>query len=257
VVHTASPFQILNIEDPQKQLIEPAVNGTLNVLRSAKKEGKTVKRVVLTSSIAAVEKPKKGPLKGISYTEEDWNDESLLEKDPYQLSKVLAEKAAWDFVENDDHDHFELAVINPSLVLGPPASPRVDGVSVMTFLALLSGAFKETGAPPICTGIADVRDVAVAHVRAIEAPDAAGKRFIISSEKQWSLLDIANALREDGEFANYPLPTTERAPVARKYKYDTTAAKEILFMNFTDEVDTLVDMARALVKLRLLPKPKL
>lgn len=179
VMHTASPFQ-LTVSDPQRDLIDPALQGTLNVLRAAARSG-TVKRVVVTSSCAAVASQAVPPddkvlldsslacwlvFEGWTqpadvdgtcaqqvWTEEDWNTDSTLENAPYRLSKSLAEKAAWDFVnEGEGKGKFDLAVVNPSFVLGPPLSARTDGESVRAIKGFLSGAFKEQGARPSCFG---------------------------------------------------------------------------------------------------------
>jgi len=108
VIHTASPY-VMNVKDPQRDLIDPAVNGTLNVLGSAKAAG--VRRVVLTSSMAAISDE---PVDGKVFTEDDWNEQSSLERNPYYFSKTVAERAAWKFVE-DEHPGFDLIAINPYL----------------------------------------------------------------------------------------------------------------------------------------------
>jgi dihydroflavonol-4-reductase len=93
VMHIASPYQ-LDVKDPMQDLVIPARSGTLNVLRACQQAG--VKRVVLTSSMAAVTD---SPDPKHTYTEDDWNELSSLKRNPYYYSKVMAERAAWDFVE--------------------------------------------------------------------------------------------------------------------------------------------------------------
>jgi len=162
VFHTASPFQ-LQANDPVKELVEPALQGTLNVLESVKKA--KISRVILTSSVAAIVGETKISDDKV-YSEEDWN----LESKPtnavagYRYSKRVAEEAAWKFAKENDID---LTTINPSFVLGPSLSNRTDSTSIKTVIGLLAGFFKN-GAGPSCYGCVDVRDVALAHVRALE-----------------------------------------------------------------------------------------
>jgi len=177
IFHTASPIVIGKIADPQRDLVDPAVKGTLNVLQSAKKV-KTVKRIVVTSSLGAVATMKSMPY---VFTEADWNLESSLTVEPYRYSKKLAEAAAWNFAKQPENNSLELVVINPSFVLGPPVSSRVDSESVTRISSMLSGAYLEKGVPPYALGCVDVRDVARAHILAIEVEKAAGNRYLVSS----------------------------------------------------------------------------
>lgn len=115
VLHTASPFPLKQPSN-EDELIRPAVNGTLFVFRACVQEGSRVKRVVLTSSIAAI--AGNTYKNGYTYSEKDWPDVQGLE--PYLKSKTLAEKAAWDFVRDREKNGlpcFELSVINPGLVM--------------------------------------------------------------------------------------------------------------------------------------------
>ncbi|KAL3142279.1 hypothetical protein ABBQ38_002622 [Trebouxia sp. C0009 RCD-2024] len=169
VLHTASPV-FTETNDPQKDLVDPAVNGTTNVLNAAGKAG--VKKIVLTSSVAAVRSGKftEPPVNGKLYTEEDWNKTSTLQEEPYNLSKTLAEKAAWDLSKKHG---FQLVTINPAFVFGPVLSPRIDAMTVLMMKSLLEGKTDEFPAR-----VCDVRDVARAHVRAIEDPSASGRHII-------------------------------------------------------------------------------
>jgi nucleoside-diphosphate-sugar epimerase len=122
VLHTASPFHF-NVTDVQKDLLDPAVIGTTGILRSIKKSAPTVKRVVITSSFAALVNGPKGNWPEHVYTEEDWNPitREEAEESPmmgYRASKTFAEKAAWDFLEKEK-PNFTLATINPPMVFGP------------------------------------------------------------------------------------------------------------------------------------------
>jgi nucleoside-diphosphate-sugar epimerase len=126
VLHTASPFHF-NVTDVQNDLLDPAVIGTTGILRSIKKSAPTVKRVVITSSFAAIVNPTL-PNNGVGhvYTEEDWNPITREQAEEnamsgYRASKTFAEKAAWDFVEKEK-PNFTVATINPPMVFGPIVS---------------------------------------------------------------------------------------------------------------------------------------
>lgn len=175
VLHTASPY-VLDAKDPQKDLVEPAVAGTRNVLAAAAK-AKSVRRVVVTSSVAAItDEPESDHV----LTEADWNTKSSLERNPYYYSKTLAERAAWDFVEKEKPG-FDLVVINPFLVIGPSLTPGASGVNTSNqmFVDLLTGTYP--GIMNLAWGFVDVRDVAEAHVRAVETPSASG-RYLTAGE---------------------------------------------------------------------------
>eukprot|EP01012_Entosiphon_sulcatum_P056017 TRINITY_DN7889_c0_g1_i1.p1 TRINITY_DN7889_c0_g1~~TRINITY_DN7889_c0_g1_i1.p1 ORF type:complete len:863 (-),score=83.56 TRINITY_DN7889_c0_g1_i1:491-3079(-) len=245
-VHTASPFQTQGITDPQQQLVDPAVRGTLNVLRSARASG-TVRRVVLTSSMAAVSPDTPPPDQDRVWTEDDWNLESTLQSNPYRLSKRLAEQAAWDFVRSGEGAGLELATVNPSFILGPPLSGRGDAVSVATVKGFLDGRFRRSGAPGSCFGAVDVRDVALAHVRALLVPEARDKRFIVSSREGWSSLRLANLLQRRFGAHGWPLPAHEQQSPRYCPRMDNSRAERVLGLEFTPLQSTLEDMAQVLV----------
>ncbi len=165
VMHVASPY-FARAANPQRDLIDPAVDGTLNVLGAARKAG-TVKRVVLTSSFAAMMRPAE---EGV-FTEADWNSRDSLERSPYSYSKTKAERAAWDYLEREQPG-FDLVVINPPGVIGPSVVPRVNETDFF-FIGMTNGA------QPVIVAIdwpfVDVRDVALAHLRAMEIPSASGR----------------------------------------------------------------------------------
>lgn len=166
VLHTASPY-VLDSKDPQRDLVDPAVKGTVAVLEScARADG--VERVVVTSSMAAVTDE---PDEDVVLTEEHWNQKSSLTRNPYYYSKTMAERAAWAFVE-EKKPRWDLVVINPFLVIGPSLGPGVN-TSNQIFVDLLAG--KYPGIVRLTWGVVDVRDVAVAHVRAASLKQAAGR----------------------------------------------------------------------------------
>lgn len=176
IIHMASPFT-LRFKDPQRDLVDPAVKGTRNVLGAASKSS-TVKRVVLTSSVAAVhgdniDMEEQGLTE---FTEENYNTTSSLKHQPYSFSKVQAEREAWRI--NAEQSKWELVVINPALVLGPSLAGNSNSESLQIMKDLLSGKYR-FGAPDLYFGFVDVRDVAKAHVLALENPSVSG-RFIIA-----------------------------------------------------------------------------
>ena len=172
VLHVASPY-VLDVADPQRDLVDPAVHGTRTVLASCERAG-TVNRVVVTSSVAAITDE---PDESHELTEADWNTKSTLTRNPYYLSKVLAEKEAWAFVEREKPP-FDVVVINPFVIIGPSHTNAING-SVNVVRNALNGVFPVIFR--LCWGIVDVRDVADAHIAAIETPAASG-RYICAAE---------------------------------------------------------------------------
>lgn len=187
VCHVASSVR-LTAPDPQKQIVDVAVDGTNNVLASIDRAG-CARRVVVTSSIAAVVDEEK-PTDHI-FDEDDWNDSATLQEQPYPLSKTLAERAAWDHVKGHGEAKYDLVTINPTLVLGPLLSKAHARSSPAILKDLLTGKFPAI--PDFRFGIVDVRDVALAHVRALER-EAAGGRHILNNHNA-ALTEIAGLLR--------------------------------------------------------------
>jgi len=248
IFHTASPFT-LTVPDAQRDLVDPALQGTLHALRSAKKAG-TVKRIVITSSIAAVVSSK--PY-GYVYTEADWNFESTLTVEPYRYSKRVAEESAWNFVKQPENSSLELVVINPSFVLGPPLSKRFDSESVVRIANILNGSHFEKGMPPYALGCVDVRDVVKAHILAVEIEKAAGNRYLLSSNQSVPSLTYATILKK--HFPKYPIPTHYSAPFnPNTLTFDTTKAQRELGLHFIPTETTIIDMANALIALEIVPK---
>ena len=190
LMHVASPFVI---EDPkdENELIKPAKEGTLRALNAAKKAG--IKRVVLTSSVAAVNSHM---MSGTS-DHTTWTDINSKYVTPYQKSKTIAEKAAWDFYNNQDSDNkMELAVINPGGVMGPQLGNDLGGASTQIVSQLISGKFPMI--PALSFPFIDVRDVAILHLKAMTTPDADGKRFIAAHSKPTWMYEVAEVLSAAG-----------------------------------------------------------
>ena len=175
VFHTASPFTV-KVNDPQKELVEPAVLGTRNVLEQANKTD-SVKRVVLTSSVAAIYGDNVDVKKTATgkFTEVDWNTTSSLEHGAYSYSKVQAEREAWKIAR--EQDRWDLVVINPSLVIGPGINPNGTSESFKLIRNFGDGAMR-FGVPDFGMGVVDVRDVAEAHMKAAFTPEAKGRHII-------------------------------------------------------------------------------
>ncbi len=187
VHHVASPIPAAQPDDPD-ELIVAAREGTLRALRAARDAG--ARRVVLTSSFAAVGY---SPKPGAEYTEADWTDPDMPGLAAYPRSKTIAERAAWDFIEREGGET-ELVVVNPTFILGPTLTAQARS-SLQLTKAMLDGTM------PVVRrqffGVADVRDVADLHIRAMAAPEAAGKRFLaLADGPTISFLEMAQILRE-------------------------------------------------------------
>ena len=193
VLHVASPFPS-SAPRNEDDLIIPAREGTLRVLRAAK--AANVRRVVVTSSFAAigygnVDKP------GHVYTEADWTPVDDMTVPAYQRSKTLAERAAWDFIENSKKEggEMQLSVVCPVAVMGPVIDKEAR-LSTSTELVkrMLSGGMPAV--PRLQLGIVDVRDVAECHLKAMLEPQAAGQRYLCVAGQQMWLREIAGVLKE-------------------------------------------------------------
>jgi nucleoside-diphosphate-sugar epimerase len=184
VLHVASPVQPGHIDD-ENELIVPARDGALRVLRAARDAG--VKRVVLTSAFHAVSWGH--PHDGHVFTEDDWTVLDGPGVDAYAKSKTLAERAAWDFMADGPT---ELVTMLPVAVMGPVMGSDISGSNHL-IQTMLNGAMAAT--PRLFIPIVDVRDVAAAHILAMTTPEAAGQRFLLSNGPAIELKDIAATIR--------------------------------------------------------------
>jgi nucleoside-diphosphate-sugar epimerase len=200
VLHVASPLPP-STPKHEDELIVPAREGTLRVLRAARDAG--VKRVVVTSSFAAIGYGHKDQT--TPFTEKDWTDPNGDDVTPYVKSKTLAERAAWDFVAKEGGD-LELSVVNPVGVFGPVLGPDYAS-SILIVQRMMDGAMP--GAPKLYFGVVDVRDVADLHLRAITHPAAKGERFLAMAGEVMSILDIAKVLKSRMGAAAKRVPTRE------------------------------------------------
>ncbi len=200
VFHTASPFT-RDVEDPQRDLVDPAVGGTRDVLETANGI-QTVTRVVVTSSCAAMytDAVECAAAPGGQLTEDIWNTTASLDYEPYNFSKVEAEKEAWRIA--DAQDRWRLVVINPSLVVGPSLQSNPTSESFAIIRQFIGGQMR-VGAPRVALGAVDVRDLAVAHLAGGFLPDAEG-RHIVSGHSS-NTLDMGTLLRRHFG-SSLPLP---------------------------------------------------
>lgn len=187
VLHIASPI-FLRLPKNEDEMIRPAVDGTLRVLKAAREAG--VKRVVMTSNFGAVGYSYKD--KNTIITEESWTNPNEKGLSTYNKSKVLAEQAAWDFMKTES-GKLELTIINPMGIFGPSLSADLSSGFEM-LKKLLDGSMKAV--PDIRLGIVDVRDVAELHILAMENPDASGQRFLALAGGTMSLLEIVKLLKQ-------------------------------------------------------------
>lgn len=190
IFHLASPFSI-RVKDAQKDLVDPAVEGTKNVLRAASNSG-SVKKVVLTSSIVAVfgDNIDMQTLGIEAFDESHFNTTSSLSHQPYPYSKVKAEQAAWKIFK--EQNQWQLVVINPAFVMGPPLTKTPHSESISFMKDILKGKMF-AGVPDLSLGFVDVRDVARAHLLAMQSPEANG-RYIIA-ERTMSFMAFVNIIR--------------------------------------------------------------
>ncbi|KAJ3387580.1 methylglyoxal reductase (NADPH-dependent) gre2 [Entophlyctis sp. JEL0112] len=211
VLHTASPFHF-NVTDA-RDLVNPAVEGTLSMLKAVDAHGPSVKRVVVTSSVAAILNSTQVVPGQVS--EDDWNTDMTSEYarlgpatppgSAYPASKALAERAAWDFMKTKRN--FDLAVVNPPFIFGPPIHPCPSIAALNTSVKLVTdfylGNIKQID-PTATFGFADVRDVARGHVLAMTLPAASGQRIIVSSGPftHQKVVEILSAKYPGREFAS-------------------------------------------------------
>jgi len=258
VLHVASPFPLF---EPEKEddLIIPAVQGTMRVLRAAHKAG--VKRVVQVSSVAAIAAGHKDKFK--RFTEEDW---SIIENEigAYSKSKTLAERAAWEFINSEENsNHMELVAINPPLILGPVPNKNFR-TSVELVRTYMKGLVPGVGR--IKMGLVDVRDVASAIILAMTTPNAAGQRFLCTGGTMW-LKDIAGVLHKEFSPRGYKIPTFEfpswlvrflglfdkkiarvTESLDRDFEQSNEKAKRILKWTPRSEKEAIVSMADSLIE---------
>jgi nucleoside-diphosphate-sugar epimerase len=200
VLHVASPFPA-SVPRHEDELIVPACEGTLRVLRAARAAG--VRRVVLTSSFAAIGYGH--PRQSEPFDETQWTNLGARGLSAYAKSKTLAERAAWDFIAREGGG-LELSAVNPVAVFGPVLGPDLSA-SVQLIQRMLNG--RMPGCPKLYFGVVDVRDVADLHLRAMTHPAARNRRFLAVAGDFMPLIDIARLLRRRMRAWAKRVPTRE------------------------------------------------
>ncbi len=263
VIHVASPYLFQKPTDPQKELIQPALDGTQNVLNSVN-QIPSVKRVVLTSSIAAMYDNAKYVAKNSHsvVTQYDINYQSTASKNPYPYAKTEAEQLAWRLFAKQAR--WELVTIHPGAIFGPSLSKRQDATSVDMMIKFVQGFFKN-GVPRLWLGLVDVRDVAQAHVRAA-TKGPSRQRYIVVAESL-RLLKIANLIDankfnvknklpkfEVPKFIVWliaPLIGLERGFVWKNVNipigFDASQSKALLDLNYRKPIETINDHIEQLI----------
>jgi nucleoside-diphosphate-sugar epimerase len=256
VIHTASPFR-LNISDLKKDLLDPAINGTVGLLKSVKDNAPSVKQVVITSSGAAIldfSRPQT-----YTFTDADWNHMTWEEAtsnalNAYRGSKYFSEKYAWDFVEKEKPS-YALTSMNPTMVYGPIIHHLKDldalNASNERIRDIAFGKAKD--ACPY-TGVflwVDVRDLALAHVLAIEKPKEAGGQRFLCSPGHYSNKQIAEVIGEEFPELKAGLPTGDALkpgdiPPTGWYGYDNSKSKDILGLTYRTFKECIVDTVNSL-----------
>ena len=261
VLHVASPFSVTepNNED---EYIKPACEGTIRALNSAQKA--KVKRIVLTSSTVTMMGEIYDSNKDTGIVDaKNWTDPNSKNINTYIKSKTLAEKAAWDFFDNQsDNSSIEMAVVCPGGVFGPTLTGNINGQSLTIIHRMLTGHFKMSMIPPIGIPISDVRDIAKIHVLAMTEEKANGKRLIPTTSRAYSFLEIAKILKENG----YSKVSTKKGPifmiklmslfdkevkgmvpiVGKSVSADNTETKEIFNWEPIPFEKTILDCARSI-----------
>jgi nucleoside-diphosphate-sugar epimerase len=260
VLHVASPFPS-TLPDDEAALVRPAVEGTRRVLAAAAGTRGGVARVVVTSSLAAIVYGH-GDTGGRVFSEADWSNPDRCA--PYQKSKTLAERAAWEFVRGlPAAERFELVVVNPGFVVGPLLG-GVCGTSGELVRKLLE---REVPASPrLGWAMVDVRDVATAHRLAMETPAAAGQRYVVAGDHVW-MQDAARILAEEFGPLGYRVPTRALPYWAMWLvaRFDRTIRMSLDYVDHAERVthakaradlgwtprpvrESLVDMARSMIE---------
>jgi len=261
VYHMASPFTYRNVES-NLQFLEPAIKGTMNLLKAVKDNAPSVKRVIWTGSCASVvdyDNLVSDPPK--VYTENDWNPvtwEEAVQGDAskaYRASKLFAEREAWAFIEKEK-PHYDLVTLCPPATFGP-LRHSITSIGDLNesndrLWKLCFNSTKDASIPyiPVHTYV-DVRDLANAQLQAMIVPEAGNQRFLVSA-RQFSFQDICDILR-----TRFP-ELSERTPLGKPgisslpkgaYSIDNSKVKEFLGIEFRSLEETVLDVAHYMLNI--------
>lgn len=253
IIHTASPF-ILTPQDNVKDLLEPAVKGAVAVLEAGKRFGTpALRRVVFTSSFAAIGDFLGGYFPGREFSEADWNtisyeDASTARGDvAYCASKAFAERAMWDWFRENKGVGFDMAAINPPWVFGPYVADPADLKHLGESVGAAYGLFGADKVPdPDFCGCADVRDVAAAHLAAVETPAAGGQRFLVGRDFNWQR--AVDAAREAMPELRGRLPEGTPGRWPETYTVNGGKAARVLGIEYRTIGQTFADMYAQLLR---------
>ncbi|KAI1141700.1 NAD(P)-binding protein [Hypoxylon sp. FL0543] len=262
IVHSASPFNLAP-EDNVRDLLEPATRGATAVLEAARRYGGgRVKRVAATASFACVVDIGKGKREGYTYSEKDWNPATWEEAAEapgvvaYCASKALAERAMWDWTAAHAADAgFALTTICPPWVFGPYAHALESTRGISESVGLLDGIIDGEDIPAFdFGGYADSREVAAAHVRALEVPAAAGRRFVVGQDFRYQA--AVDAAREALPELRDRLPLGNPGEWEPAYHIDGSEAARVLGIEYGTLRDTVVATYSQLLRARALDAAK-
>jgi nucleoside-diphosphate-sugar epimerase len=261
IIHVASPYH-WKVTDPEKDLLLPAINGTVRILQDAHEYNKSnqtkkIKRVVITSSFASVSDPSKGLRPGYTYTEKDWcpvtYDQGVAAKnDPftvYRASKVCAERAAWEFIDKEKPS-FTIATICEPLIFGPHVHgfKSLDDIhtSNASLWSLITSGKDAKVVEPRLTKEVDVRDVAYTHVAALERMTDTNERYLIAAPESWSQQKLVDIVHESNVI---PTSIKDTTPIGTKgqqlpdhFGIDSSKAQKELGVTFIPFKKTIEDL---------------
>lgn len=236
---------MFDYKDTRRDLLDPAINGAVTILKATAQYGTSVRRVVTTASFASNLDLLAGKRPGHTYTEKDWNpmkyDEATTAEPAaaYCASKALAERSQWDWMAANNPPGFDLVALCPAWVFGPHVVPPPRGLSGLNqSSAALWGMVDREGLPPMdFMGFVDVRDNALAHVAAFETPGAGGERFILAQHFDYQ--SVADAVRESIPELRDRIPAGDPGAGWREletggvYSIDTSKAQKVLGIKYT------------------------
>ncbi|GMR32781.1 hypothetical protein PMAYCL1PPCAC_02976 [Pristionchus mayeri] len=262
VLHVASPWIITATEE----IVETAVKGTLTVMAAAQ-ACPEVKKLVITSSCSAVNDGHKNST--AIFDETFWTNVESKRCEWYGISKTLAERAAWDYWNSlPSSSRYSLTVLNPTLVFGPVLSDVDHGCA--TILARMMKRTTNLAQPKISLGLVDVRDVADAHVRALERPETDGHRILVTATPSAWYADIARWLKDEFGRYGYGISTWEvptwvlkiyassgidpqsRAVLGRsggELRFDNSKSIRLLDMKYRPVDKAVVEMMHSMIEL--------